>query len=551
MAFLSGSAAGQTFGNSLSPNWHERAMLELINRARSAPATALAGCSQCLEAACYSPIAPLVWHYDLNQSARFHSASRLINGFYGYDTPCVLFADIDSRYPGSSNGSFATSCSGNGTTPWANRINAFATPPQSNVASAEIVGDYGISGGEPRPQLLFDQWMSAPMNSGSCATPSPRYQVLANTGPAVGVGAVQVPWDVAYGYDFAVTLDFGRNAIASVPKIPSASHWFTPVGSRDVTTWSTTAEFWVNWSDSAGPSLATAVIDGVVTPMTHPADRGSLTNGSWTVTATNVSPACHRYYFAFKDAAGTDVRYPATGVFTFGSRSCPDWQSDPDCTPPAITAQPPSVTITSGASTILTVTAPGDGVSYQWYEGTTGATGTPIGSNSSAITVSPTAQTNYWVRIVGNCGTVDSDTATVSMAPPAAPAALLYLVPQCRLVDTRNPDGPSGGPALHPDYLHVRVITVAGQCGIPNDAKSVSLNLTFVSSDLDSNLTLFPTEPGGPGSNRPAFMAPTMSCRHDKTCANSSVTDLSEGTISIYSSGGFVHFIIDVNGYFK
>src|SRR5688572_6635964 len=61
--------------NGTFPSWEERVVAQLTNRARSEPATELAGCpaGQCLEAACYTARAPLFWDYDLNQAARFHS----------------------------------------------------------------------------------------------------------------------------------------------------------------------------------------------------------------------------------------------------------------------------------------------------------------------------------------------------------------------------------------------------------------------------------------------------------------------------------------------
>src|SRR5689334_8206403 len=113
---LAGTAAAQPLvpkpnygeANGTFPNWQERVIAELTNRARSAPATDLSGCASCAEKACYSPTAPLPWRYELNRSARFHSATMAMFPFFAHDTPCVLFADIAARYPGTSDGSFAS-----------------------------------------------------------------------------------------------------------------------------------------------------------------------------------------------------------------------------------------------------------------------------------------------------------------------------------------------------------------------------------------------------------------------------------------------------------
>ena len=82
-----------------------------------------------------------------------------------------------------------------------------------------------------------------------------------------------------------------------------------------------------------------------------------------------------------------------------------------------ITGQPQSVVIDPNTSTTLTVTATGDGVlAYQWYQGASGTTTTPVGTNANTFTTpNLTAATSYWVRVTGGCGTADSQTAEVSV----------------------------------------------------------------------------------------------------------------------------------------
>jgi hypothetical protein len=86
---------------------------------------------------------------------------------------------------------------------------------------------------------------------------------------------------------------------------------------------------------------------------------------------------------------------------------------------PVITANPTSRTINLGQSTTLTVTATTSGVTnYQWYQGNTGNTSAPVGSNSSSLIVTPSVTTNYWVRVSNACGNADSATATVTVCAP-------------------------------------------------------------------------------------------------------------------------------------
>jgi YD repeat-containing protein len=88
------------------------------------------------------------------------------------------------------------------------------------------------------------------------------------------------------------------------------------------------------------------------------------------------------------------------------------------CSPPAIGIQPANRIVNSSSeSTTLTVDATGDGLSYQWYEGSAGVTTTPVGTNESSLTVTPVTTRSYWVRVTGTCGTANSSAALVSVKP--------------------------------------------------------------------------------------------------------------------------------------
>ena len=90
------------------------------------------------------------------------------------------------------------------------------------------------------------------------------------------------------------------------------------------------------------------------------------------------------------------------------------------CVRPLITAHPTPRTINPGQSTTLTVSAV-NASSYQWYRGTAPSTTTPVGTNSSSLTVSPLVTTNYWVRVLNGCSSVNGNTVTVTVAPPPPP----------------------------------------------------------------------------------------------------------------------------------
>jgi len=92
-------------------------------------------------------------------------------------------------------------------------------------------------------------------------------------------------------------------------------------------------------------------------------------------------------------------------------------------TAPAITTQPGSISINSGTTTTLTVASSGSPTpTYQWYQGASGTTTSPIANATSASFTTPalTATTSYWVRATNVGGTADSSAATVTVTQPAA-----------------------------------------------------------------------------------------------------------------------------------
>jgi hypothetical protein len=87
-------------------------------------------------------------------------------------------------------------------------------------------------------------------------------------------------------------------------------------------------------------------------------------------------------------------------------------------TAPVITAQPASVTISSGQTATLSVTATGSTtLLYRWYQGPVGVTTTPVGSNSASFTTPLlTKTTSYWVKVENWISGTSSSTAVVTVA---------------------------------------------------------------------------------------------------------------------------------------
>ncbi len=93
---------------------------------------------------------------------------------------------------------------------------------------------------------------------------------------------------------------------------------------------------------------------------------------------------------------------------------------------PSITTQPASQEVASGASASLSVAATGDDLTYQWYNGNSGDTASPVaGATAGTLdTGALTASTNYWVQVTNAGGTADSETAVVTVAAPSIPLVL-------------------------------------------------------------------------------------------------------------------------------
>jgi hypothetical protein len=96
---------------------------------------------------------------------------------------------------------------------------------------------------------------------------------------------------------------------------------------------------------------------------------------------------------------------------------------------PLITSQPVGPSISSGQTATLTVGASGSGtLSYQWYQGPSGNSTSPISGATSDSYTTPklTATTSYWVQVSDSNGNSNSNTAVVLIAGPRAVQALLF-----------------------------------------------------------------------------------------------------------------------------
>ena len=124
-----------------------------------------------------------------------------------------------------------------------------------------------------------------------------------------------------------------------------------------------------------------------------------------------------------------------------------------------------------------------------------------------------------------------------------ASASFYTLVP-CRVIDTRNADSALGGPALQAGGA--RSFALGGNCGVPADARAVSLNVTVADATEAGRLTVYPGSGPAPETNTTSFVP-------GKNRANNLTIGLIGGILSFLDSqpAGTVNVIVDVNGYYR
>lgn len=126
-------------------------------------------------------------------------------------------------------------------------------------------------------------------------------------------------------------------------------------------------------------------------------------------------------------------------------------------------------------------------------------------------------------------------------APVQSSALRFVPVTPCRVVDTRNADGPLGGPILSANTSRDFPIPSSG-CGIPAGAKAYSINVTAVPDAQLGYLTLWPT-----GQPQP-YISTLNSDGRTKAVAAIVPAGVS-GSVSVFVTDES-HVVLDINGYF-
>ncbi|MES2467093.1 MAG: hypothetical protein V4675_07315 [Verrucomicrobiota bacterium] len=251
----------------------------------------------------------------------------------------------------------------------------------------------------------------------------------------------------------STTINAGSTAVLSVGASGTspAYQWYAgaagntanPIAGAVASTYTTpalaaTSSYWVRVTNAGGGVNSGTAVVTVIQPPVISAQPASATINAGGTTTLSVAASGTSPSFQWYAGAAGDVTNPIGGA-TASSYTTPALATTSSywvkvtntagtvnsgtamvtvISPPAISGQPASATVSPGGSVTLSVTASGTSPVFQWYQGATGDTSNAISGAAGPTFATPAlaATTSYWVRITNPAGVVDSSTATVSVS---------------------------------------------------------------------------------------------------------------------------------------
>lgn len=210
---------------------------------------------------------------------------------------------------------------------------------------------------------------------------------------------------------------------------------------------SVTTSYWLRATNTCGSSIDSTTITITVLPcaapkiVVQPPSANIVTNSGTTLYAavTGTQPIAYQWY----EGTFPDTSHPATNgtsatlavpplvastsYWLHVSSDCGAADSNTahltvvqSCAPPTIVSQPQNQSVVVGSNVTVSAVVLGASLSFQWYQGPYLDFTHPIGGNAPSVFV-PTinATSQFWLRIGGPCGAVDSSVATVTVASAA------------------------------------------------------------------------------------------------------------------------------------
>jgi hypothetical protein len=176
-----------------------------------------------------------------------------------------------------------------------------------------------------------------------------------------------------------------------------------------------------------------------------------------------------------------------------------------------------------------------------------GGAATTIGTSADAnapILWTPSTSCSSCTLRVTVSSVVSSVPVTISNG--TSPTGVFFTVDPCRVADTRGPIGPYGGPSLGGG--NDRSFVLWGRCGIPVDARAVSLTVTVTNTNAAGDVRVFPAGIALP-------LVSTVNWRTGQTRSCNVIVPLgSGGAITVHLDQSMFDtsdLIIDVAGWFN
>ena len=137
-----------------------------------------------------------------------------------------------------------------------------------------------------------------------------------------------------------------------------------------------------------------------------------------------------------------------------------------------------------------------------------------------------------------------------------------FSVTPCRLLDTRDPAGPTGQPALSSGVKRAFPVfgSFARPCGIASTAKAISVNAAIITPGGGGFLTLYPNNPSNP--NPPATSNINFNAG-ETVIANGALVKLTYPPSELVDPNyqlaawasiggtGIAHLVVDITGYYQ
>jgi uncharacterized protein (TIGR03437 family) len=325
--------------------------------------------------------------------------------------------------------------------------------------------------------------------------------------------------DLAYfadGSSDSANVTWSVAAAPASPVLISPANAATGVTTTPALAWSASPGA-TSYVVSLGTSLSPSQVATVSGTTYSPSSLSANTTYYWNVVATNATGSATSATFSFTTEA---VVTGGSQTITFG----PIGNQTLGTVLVLLTATASSglpVNFTSNSPTVCTVT---------------GIIVALLGTGTCSITASQPGNSTF------AAAPSVTQTFTISATTTGPQPLQLITVAPCRIMDTRNPTGPLGGPFITGGTTRTIPIP-SSPCGIPVNASAYSLNFTVVPRGALAYLSVW-------AAGQPQPVVSTLNSLDGSTIANAAIVPAgAAGAIDAYANND-TDLIVDINGYF-